>query len=73
MVCSDIIVEVDMLAVVDGLGGSFGGGQRDAFLYRLADEEGVWRKRCLWQSGDGATQELDTGRTGHLLVLETEN
>ena len=41
LVCADIIVEVNMLAMVDGLDGRLGGGQWDAFLYRLADEEGV--------------------------------
>ena len=48
LICADVVVEVDMLAVVDGLAGSFGSGQWDAFLHRLADEEGVLRKRCLW-------------------------
>lgn len=42
LVCANIVVEVDMLAIVDGLSGSFGDGQWDAFLHGLADEEGVW-------------------------------
>lgn len=69
LVCADIVVEVDMLAIMDGLGGIFGGGQWDAFLYRLADEKGVLGKRCLWQSRDRATQDPDSGGTGHLLVM----
>lgn len=56
LICADVVVEVDMLAIVDGLGGSFGGGQWDAFLYRLADEQGILGKRCLRQSGDWAAQ-----------------
>lgn len=56
LLCADIIVEVDMLAIVDGLSGSFGGGQWDAFLYRLANEQGIWGKWCLRQSSDWSTQ-----------------
>ena len=56
LICADIVIEVDMLAMVDGLSWSFGGGQWDAFLYRLADEEGILGKRCLGQPGDEATQ-----------------
>lgn len=67
LVCADVVVEVDMLPMVDGLGGSFGSRQWDAFLQRLADEEGVLGKRCFWQFGDGATQELNTGGFGHLI------
>lgn len=47
LLCADVIVEVYMLAIVNSLGGSFGGGQWDAFLYRLVNEQGVWGKRCL--------------------------
>lgn len=47
LICADVVVKVDMLAIVDGLGRSFGGGQWDAFLYRLADEQGILGKRCL--------------------------
>lgn len=67
LICADVVVKVDMLAIVDGLGGSFRGGQWDAFLYRLADEQRILWKRCLGQSGDWAAQQLDTGRIGHLL------
>lgn len=70
LICANVVVEENILAIVDDLRGGFGGGQWDAFLYRLADEEGVWGKRRLWQSGDGANQSLDTGGTGHLLALE---
>lgn len=73
MVCADVIIEVDMLAIVDGLGRSFVGGQWDAFLHRLTDEGGILGKRCLGQSSYGATQELDTRGIGHLLVLEKKN
>ncbi len=38
LICADVVVEVDMLAIVEGLDRNFGGGQGDAFLYRLADE-----------------------------------
>ena len=69
MVRADVVVEVDMLAIVNGLRGGFRGGQWDAFLYRLADEEGVSGKRSLWQSGDWASQNFDSGGIGHLLVL----
>lgn len=69
LVCANVAVEVNILAIVDGLRGSFAGGQWNAFLYRLAEEEGVWGKRRLWQSGDGANQDLGTGGTGHLLAL----
>lgn len=72
MVCTDVVIEIDMLAIVDRLGGSFGGGQRDAFLHRLADKEGVLGKRYLGQSSDGATQDLDTRGIGHLLVFAEE-
>lgn len=68
MIRADVVVEVDMLAIVNGLRGGFGGGQWDAFLYRLADEEGVLGKRSLWQSGDWASQNFDSGGIGHLLV-----
>ena len=68
LICADVTVEVDVLAIIDGLGGSFGGGQWDAFLYRLADEEGVLRKWCLWQPGDWNTQNFNAGWVGHLLV-----
>lgn len=68
LICANVIVEVDMLAMVDSLGGSFGGGQWDAFLCRLADEEGIGGKRCCWQSGEWATQQPETGWIGHLLV-----
>ena len=44
LICADVVVEVNMLAMMDGLVRNFGGGQWDAFLYRLADEKGVWRK-----------------------------
>ena len=70
MICADVIVEVYMLAMVDGLSGGFGGGQWHAFLYRLFDEEGVWGKRCFWQSGDWDAQGLDSGWNGHLSLLE---
>ena len=69
MICADVVVEVNMLTMVNGLRGGFGGGQWDAFLYRLADEEGILGKRSLRQSGDWATQNFDSGGIGHLLVL----
>ena len=73
MICTDVVIEIDVLAIVNRLGGSFGGGQRDAFLHRLADKEGVLGKRCLGQSSDGATQDLDSRGIGHLLVLEKKD
>ena len=69
MICADVVVEVYVLAIFNGLSRSFGGGQSNAFLYRLADEEGVWGKRRLWYSGDGAMQNFDSGGTGHLATL----
>lgn len=69
LVCANVVVEENILAIVDGLRGRFGGGQWSASLYRLAEEEGVFGKRRLWHSGDGAYQNLGTGGTGHLLAL----
>lgn len=69
LICADVVVKIYMLAKVDGLGRIFVGGQWNAFLHRLADEEGVLGKRCLWQSGDWAIQELNSGSIGHLLAL----
>ena len=43
LVCSNVVVKVNMLAMVDSLERGFGGGQRNAFLYRLMDQECVLR------------------------------
>ena len=69
MVCANVVVEVYMLAMSDGLSRGLRGGQWNAFPCRLANEEGVWGKRRLWHSGDWAIQNLDAGGTGHLLAL----
>ena len=65
LICADIVVEVDVLAIVNGLGGRSGAGQWHAFLYRLADEKSIWGERCLRQLGNWTSQELDTGGIGH--------
>ena len=59
--------------MLNDLSGTLPDGQWYAFLYRLADEEGVLGKRSLWQSGNWSTQELDTGGFGHLLVLSRKS
>ena len=41
LICADVVVKVNMLAMVDSLERGFGGGQRNAFLYRLTDQECV--------------------------------
>ena len=69
MVCANVVVEIYMLAMSNGLSRSLGGGQWNAFPCRLANDEGVLGKRRLWHSGDWATQNLDAGGTGHLLAL----
>ena len=59
-----------MLAILNGLSSrSLGDGQWNAFLCRLVNEESAWGKRRLGQSGDGASQDLDSGGTGHLMAL----
>ena len=40
LVCANIIVKINMLAMVDSLE-CFGGGQPNAFLYRFMDQECV--------------------------------
>lgn len=41
LICANVVVKVNMLAMVDSLERGFGGGQRNAFLYRLTDQECV--------------------------------
>ena len=65
MVCANIVVEVYMLAMSNGLSRSLGDRQRNAFPCRLANDEGIWGERRLWHSGDWAIQNLDAGDSGH--------
>ena len=56
MICANIVVKVYVLAMMNGLCRSLGGGQWNAFLSRLANDEGILGKRRLWHSGDWTNQ-----------------
>ena len=72
LICTDVVVKKDMLAILDALCKSLLSRQWCAFLYRLLDQEGILGERCSRKSGDRSSQRFDNRGSGHVLVLRWE-